>query len=201
MRRSRREKAAKAAEGEIREVRLPNGLRVLLKRHSQLPLVNIQAYVLGGSLVDDEQTAGRAALVGAMLDMGTADHTARQIADYFDSIGGQFAISAGRFTVFGSATTLRDDFPEAAALFAECFTRPTFPPDEYAKVQRLALGAIARRADDPHQEINEFFCDNLPAELALPRHPGRHGRHRCGNSPPTTCGSTTPSISCRTTWS
>jgi zinc protease len=157
------DKAAKSAEDEIRSERLPNGLRVLLKRHSQLPLVNIQAFVLGGSLVDAEDTAGRASLVGAMLDMGTADHTAQQIAEYFDSIGGQINMSAGRFTVFGSVTTLRDDFPGAAALFAECFTRPTFPQDEYAKVQQLTLGAIARRANDPHQEITEFFADALPA--------------------------------------
>ncbi len=162
------EKAAKAAEGEIRSVRLPNGLRVLVKRHSQLPLVNIQAFVLCGSLVDGEDTAGRAGLVGAMLDMGTADHSAQQIAQYFDSIGGQLAMSAGRFTVYGGASTLREDFPAAAALFAECFTRPTFLQDEFAKVQQLALGAIAQRADDPNQEINEFFCDNLPA--ASPYH-------------------------------
>jgi len=57
---------ATADESPIRMVRLPNGLRVLVKRHAQLPLVNIQAYVLGGSLVDDESTAGRSALVGAM---------------------------------------------------------------------------------------------------------------------------------------
>jgi zinc protease len=57
---------------------------------------------------------------------------------------------------------LREDFPQAAALFAECFLRPTFPADEYAKVQRLALGAIARRAGDPHAEISEFFADQLP---------------------------------------
>ena len=157
------EKAAQATEGEIRSVRLPNGLRVLLKRQAQLPLVNIQAFVVAGSLADNEATAGRAALVAAMLDMGTAQHTARQIAEYFDSIGGHLAFHAGRFTLFGSATTLRDDFPQAAALFAECFTRPTFPSDEYAKVQRLALGAIASRADDPHEEISEFFCDHLPA--------------------------------------
>jgi zinc protease len=156
------EKSA-GAEGEVRLERLPNGLRVLLKRHSHLPMVNIQAFVLGGSLADTEATAGRASLVGAMLDMGTADHSARQIAEYFDSIGGQISMNAGRFTVFGSATVLRDDFPRAAALFAECFTRPTFPQEEFAKVQQLALGAIARRADDPHQEINELFCDNLPA--------------------------------------
>jgi zinc protease len=162
------DKAAKTAEGEIRSIVLPNGVRVLVRQHSQLPMVNIHAFVLGGSLVDSEATAGRAALVGAMLDMGTPDHSARQIAEYFDSIGGQLSMSAGRFTVFGSATTLRADFPAAAALFAECFTRSTFPQEEFAKQQQLALGAIARRADDPHQEINEFFCDNLPA--ASPYH-------------------------------
>ncbi len=158
----------KTADSAIRSVKLPNGLRVLLRRDTRLPLVNIQAFALGGSLVDDEQTAGRASLVGAMLDMGTADHTAQQIAEYFDSIGGQLAMSAGRFTVFGSATTLKADFPQAAALFAECITRPTFPASEYAKVQQLALGAIARRADDPHQEISELFADALPA--ASPYH-------------------------------
>ncbi|MEN6557753.1 MAG: pitrilysin family protein [Thermoguttaceae bacterium] len=155
-------KTADAAQQKIRLVRLPNGLRVLLKRRDDLPLVNLQAIVLGGSLVDDDATAGRAALVGAMLDMGTADHSARQIADYFDSIGAQFGMSAGRFTVLGGVTSLKADFPSAAALFAECFCRPTFPEAEYAKVQRLALGAIARRADDPYQEINELFAKSLP---------------------------------------
>jgi zinc protease len=155
---------AAKVQGDIREVRLPNGIRVLLKKHSQLPMVNMQAYVLAGSLADTEQTAGLASLTAAMLDMGTADHTAEQIADYFDSIGGHISMSAGRFTLYGSITTLRDDFPKAAALFAECFTKPTFPQEEYVKVQQLALGAIAQRANNPQQEVGEFFCDNLPAD-------------------------------------
>ena len=154
---------AAGVEGQVRAVRLSNGIRVLLKRHSHLPLVNIQAYVLGSSLVDTEPTAGRSSLVGAMLDKGTATRSAQQIAEYFDSIGGKLSMSAGRSTVYGSATTLRDDFPQAAALFAECFTRPTFPKEEFAKVKTLALGAIARRADNPHQEAFELFYDNLPA--------------------------------------
>lgn len=156
------EESAKGVEGEIRSLRLSNGLRVLIKRHSQLPLVNVQAFALSGSLADNDQTAGRASLVGSMLDMGTADHTAQQIADYFDSIGGQLSMNAGRFTIYGGATTLRDDFPNAMALFAECFCRPTFPDDEFAKMKQLALGAIAQRAGNPQQQISEFFSDNLP---------------------------------------
>ncbi len=151
-----------SGESEIRAVRLPNGLRVLIKRHAGLPMVNIQAYVLGGCLVDTEATAGRSALVGAMLDKGTARHSAQQIAQYFDSIGGKLSMGAGRNTVFGSATTLCEDFPQAVAMFAECFTQSTFPNDQFKKVQKLALGAIARRADDPHAEIFEVFYDSLP---------------------------------------
>ncbi|MCE5266639.1 MAG: insulinase family protein [Planctomycetaceae bacterium] len=156
--------AQNESEGKIRLVRLPNGLRVLLKRDSRLPLVNMQAFVLGGSLADDEKTAGRASLVAAMLDRGAKNHSAEQIADYFDSIGAQMSMGAGRFTVFGSLTTLRSDFPAAAALFAECFTRPAFPESEFAKIQQLGLRAVAARANSPQEVVNEFFCDSLPAD-------------------------------------
>ena len=154
--------AASQPEGAIHQQRLPNGLRVLLKRHAGLPLVNIQAYVLGGSLVDTPATAGRATLVGAMLDKGTARHSAEQMANYFDSIGGKLATTAGRNTVLGSVTVLSADFPQAAALFAECFTQPAFHEGEFAKIKSLILGEIAQRADDPQEEAFELFYDNLP---------------------------------------
>jgi zinc protease len=153
---------AAAQEGPVRLERLPNGLRVLVKRLPNLPLVNIQAFVLGGSLVDTPHTAGRANLVSDMLDQGTARHSADEIAQYFDAVGGKLGIAAGRNTIYGSATVLRDDFPKAAALFAECFTQPTFPDDRFQKAKQLSLGEIARRNDDPHKEIFEFFADNLP---------------------------------------
>jgi zinc protease len=154
---------AASKEGAIRLERLPNGLRVLVKRHPNLPLVNVQAYVLGGNLVDSVETAGRASLVADMLDQGTAQHTAEQIAEYFDSIGGRFAVKAGRNTIYTSASVMKDDFPKAAALLAECFTKPAFPADRFQKTKQLALGEIAERADNPHQQAFEFFYDNLPA--------------------------------------
>lgn len=151
-------------ESEIKAVKLPNGLRVLVRRVSHLPMINIQAYILGGSLIDTPKTAGRSSLVAAMLDKGTEKLSAQDIARYFDSVGGQIRFNAGRSTLYGSATVLRDDFPKAASIFADCFTKPAFPEDEFAKIKTLALGAIERRRDDPRQEIFEFFYDNLPAD-------------------------------------
>ena len=154
--------ASAGGGSDVRQSTLGNGIRVLVKRDSRLPMVNLQAYVLGGLLVDTPQTAGRSRLLAAMLDKGTATHSAEQIANYYDSIGGKLSMGAGRNTVFGSVTTLRDDFPQAAAMFAECFTKPTFPHDQFEKVKTLALGAIAYRASDPRSEILELFFDNLP---------------------------------------
>ncbi|MCX7427507.1 MAG: pitrilysin family protein, partial [Planctomycetia bacterium] len=63
---------------------------------------------------------------------------------------------------------LRDDFPKAAAVLAQCFTKPTFPEEQFQKIKQLALGAILRRADNPQQQIMELFADSLPA--ASPYH-------------------------------
>jgi zinc protease len=70
-------------------------------------------------------------MVGSLLDKGTPTRSAQQIAEYFDSIGGQLSMRRGRNTVYGSATVLRDDFEQALEVFAECLLRPTFPDDEF----------------------------------------------------------------------
>ena len=156
---------SKAADaGPVRLVRLPNGLRVLVKRVPNLPLVNIQAYVLGGSSCDGEKLAGRCALLAEMLDKGTqGGATAAEIAQYFDSIGGVLSFNAGRFTLSGDATCLRDDFPKAAGLFADSFLHPAIPQDQFEKAQSLLLADIENRSADPHAEITELFFDSLPA--------------------------------------
>ncbi len=164
----------KAAEaGKVRLVRLPNGLRVLVKRVPNLPLVNIQAFVLGGALGDGEKRAGRSALLAEMLDKGIeGGATGAEIAEYFDSIGGMLNFSAGRFTLSGAATCLRDDFPKAAALFADSFLHAAIPQDQFEKAQALLLADIENRSADPHAEITELLFDSLPAASPYRVNPG-----------------------------
>ncbi len=118
---------AAGAAGQVRLVRLANGLRVLVKRHANLPLVNMQAFVLAGSMVDDEKTAGRSALVAEMLEHGAAGHSAEEIAEYFDSIGGQMGFSAGRFTIFGSAIVPARGFSAGGRGVCRLFHPAHFP--------------------------------------------------------------------------
>ena len=106
-----------------------------------LPLVNIQAFVLGGSLADNEETAGRAALVGGHARPGHGRPLRPADRRVFRFDRRQVSTpSPGDSPCSAALTTLREDFPKAAALFAECFTRPAFPQDEFAKVQAAGPG-------------------------------------------------------------
>ena len=174
---------SKAADaGTVRLVRLPNGVRVLVKRVPNLPLVNIQAYVLGGSSCDGEKLAGRSALLAEMLDKGTqGGATAAEIAQYFDSIGGVLSFNSGRFTLSGAATCLKEDFPKAAGLFADSFLHPAIPQDQFEKAQALLLAEIENRSADPHAEITELFFDSLPA--TSPYHVQSRGQGGDGQGP------------------
>lgn len=162
----------KAPETPVRLVRLPNGLRVLVKRVPGKPMVNLQVGILGGLLEDSPQTAGRSSLVAAMLDKGTPGRNADQIAEFFDRIGARFSTTGGRNTIIASLSVLREDFVEAAAVFAECVLRPTFPADQFAVVQKVALASIARRQDNPHQELLELFHASLPPSTPYHLMPG-----------------------------
>ena len=154
--------SATAAKSDTTFHKLPNGLRVVVRKQANLPLVTVQAFVFGATLTESEATAGRSALLAAMLDKGTKTQSAEQIADYFDSVGGVLSMSSGRNTIYGSATVLAADFETAAGRFADCFLGSTFPNDEFDQIKTLALGRIARRTDNPMSELMEFFVRQLP---------------------------------------
>ncbi|MEK6237183.1 MAG: insulinase family protein, partial [Planctomycetales bacterium] len=155
--------AAKADESEIQRHVLDNGLKVLIKRHANLPLVNIQAYALGAALTERKEQAGLGSLLALTLDKGTKNYDAKQIAEFFDSRGGTFGMSSGRNTIYGSATVMKEDYQEALTILAECVVSPTFPEDEFAKMKTQMLSSIDRRAASAQAEIFELFSDQLPA--------------------------------------
>ena len=153
---------------EIRAVKLSNGIRVLAKRQSNLPMVTVSAITLGGTLVETPEIAGRSSLVASMLDKGTKHMTAEQIAEYFDAIGGDISFVGGRNTIYGDIIVLKDDFENATRVLADCFLNPAFPEAEFAVEKELTLGAITRRHDSPNSELFDFFAESLP--VSTPYH-------------------------------
>lgn len=156
--------AVQTRESEIVFFQLANGVRVLIKRQPRLPIVSMHVAMLGGNLLETPETAGRTALLAGMLDKGTRQYTADQIAELFDDLDARVQFVPGRNTLLASLSILKDSFPQAAALVVECLREPRFAEEEFAKVKKLALDAIAQRSANPQAEAQELFADLLPAD-------------------------------------
>ncbi|HEX2168561.1 MAG TPA: hypothetical protein VHG09_15100, partial [Longimicrobiales bacterium] len=60
---------------------LDNGLDVLIVERRELPVVDVRLVVRGAGYGDVPARAGRAHMVGDLLDQGTASRSALEIAD------------------------------------------------------------------------------------------------------------------------
>jgi zinc protease len=149
-------------ETPILKKQLANGLTVLLKRQSALPLVTIQAYAKGGVIADTADTTGLASLTTEMLEKGSKKYTAEQIAEYFDSIGGTLGLSSATNTSFLQAAVLKDDAEKSLDYVYQVLFEPTFPKGEFANLQQIRLGRIAARKSEPRAEIMDFWAKQLP---------------------------------------
>ena len=154
--------AEKEAETPVIKKQLANGLTVLLKRQTALPLVTIQAYVKAGAVADTPETSGLASLTTEMLEKGTKKYNAEQIAEYFDSIGGTLGLDSKSNTSFLQAAILKEDVDASLDYVYQVLMEPTFPADEFAKVQLIRLGHIAARQEEPATEILDFWAKQLP---------------------------------------
>jgi zinc protease len=154
--------AEKEAETPVIKKQLANGLTVLLKRQTALPLVTIQAYVKAGAVADTSETSGLASLTTEMLEKGTKKYKADEIAEYFDSIGGTLALDSKSNTSYLQAAILKEDVDASLDYVYQVLMEPTFPADEFAKVQQIRLGHIAARQEEPATEILDFWSKQLP---------------------------------------
>ncbi len=154
--------AADAVNSPIKQLTLDNGVTVLTKQIPNLPLVSMQVYVKGGAVVETPENAGVSLLSAAMFEKGCKGMTAAQIAEYFDLIGGAIGCVSARNTTSGNILTLKEDFPKASEILAECFLRPTFPEDEFNKLKIQSIGLLQRKKADPRSEARDAFFNALP---------------------------------------
>ena len=150
------------AESDVIRKQFPNGLTVLLKRHSVVPLVSIQAFVKGGATSDTNADSGLASLACQLMTRGTKKYTGEQIDEYFDSIGGSLDVGSQRNSSYLQASVLAGDFDESMNYVQQVLVEPTFPEAEFERIKQLHLRRIAARAANPQTEILDFWAAEIP---------------------------------------
>ncbi|KQW82888.1 M16 family metallopeptidase [Brevundimonas sp. Root1279] len=137
------------ATPNVVERRLPNGLRVLAAKSTDLPIMNAQLVIAGGAAADPQDRAGLATMTANLVTQGAGGRTAPQIASTLEALGANIGGGAGAdaTTLFVSAPTASAD--AVGAVVADVVMRPDFAEAEVARSKTQAVNALTVNLRQP----------------------------------------------------
>jgi zinc protease len=136
---------------------LATGLEVLAAPVPRAPLVDLSLVLPAGGRFDPPGAAGLATLVSALLDEGTEERSALEIAAAVERLGGRLETGADWNVATVSVRLLAEYLEEGLRLLAELLLRPTFPADEVERTRRHRLTDLLRRLDRPGVVASDHF--------------------------------------------
>lgn len=149
-----------------KEVTLSNGLKVILIEDRSLPYISMNLLVRAGASQDPLANSGVATLVGELLDKGTSQHNAMELADAMGELGSSLDVSVGQdFTLVG-ADSLSQHREKLLKYFAEMVTESSFAEADVRRVKKQVLSALQKTVDNP-----DLFADVMFDSYLFGNHP------------------------------
>jgi zinc protease len=148
-----------------RKVTLPNGLTVVVSEKHKLPVVHINVRIRAGAAHDPEDKAGLADLTARLLNKGTMQRTASDIADEVDFLGARLDASAGGTGSTASLALLAKDV-ERGQMLAQIQQRRVNPPKVVSETFRDMLYAkhpLHRPTSGYQQTVSQLSRDDVVA--------------------------------------
>ncbi|HMF38802.1 MAG TPA: pitrilysin family protein, partial [Isosphaeraceae bacterium] len=134
-----------------RRLRLENGLRVIHERRPETGVVALELYVDAGFLREDRP--GVSYLTGRLLEEGTRNRTALELAAAIEDVGGTMEVSS-------ACTSLRirvEDLPLALELLADLVRQPVFPDGTVEWAKERILAELQNDQEDPACQADLIF--------------------------------------------
>lgn len=149
-----------------KEVVLDNGLKIIFVRDMTLPRVSLTVLVKTGATQEPADQAGLNALTAALLEQGTQNHDANQIADEFGQLGSSLDINPGYdvTTIYGDA--LSSSSETLLNLISDVVMNPSFKDIEINRMRSQMIVGLQKKVDNPSaftdEKLDEFLFENHP---------------------------------------
>ncbi len=167
--------AAAASDQPVKESRLANGARLLVRERPGAPIVSAGVYFLGGRSDENSSNAGITQLMTRALRKGSAQHSGEEIDRQIEFLGTEFTTSLDA-DFFGMGLDIqRSNYRAGLALLSEVLHHPTFADKGVQEEKTLQLAAIKRNADSstarPLQMAFEAMYPGHPYGLPVTGYP------------------------------
>jgi zinc protease len=154
---------------------LPNGLRVIVAKSTDLPLVAASLTFMSGAASDPDSLGGDANMTASLITEGTATRSARDIARQSEALGASIAASSNWESSSVGLSAMSQNVPAALTIMADVARDPAFAADELERARKQALDDLEVSYGDPGEVAN--FA-NAPVVYA-----GTPFAHAAGGTP------------------
>lgn len=137
-----------------------NGLRVLIKKNSDLPVVTLQLWGTGGVSLETLKNPGLSAFTAALLTAGTKNGDKIDLMKKVEDVGGQISAGSNYNSYHVSIKVLKEDFGLGLRLLADIAQNASFPADQVKKEKQDMLTAIRVRDESWRSEVLRLFMIN-----------------------------------------
>ncbi|MBI2260225.1 MAG: insulinase family protein [Caulobacterales bacterium] len=137
------------ATPRVMEQTLPNGLRVIAAKSTDLPIMNAQLVIGGGAAADPDDRAGLASMTAALASQGAGGRSAPEIAQTLEALGANIGGGAG-----ADGTTLFVSAPIASAhavgeVVADVVMEPAFAAEELERGRTQTINGLTVNLRQP----------------------------------------------------
>jgi zinc protease len=148
------------------DLKLDNGLRILLQPVNGYPKINYRFMFPGGGANEPPNRRGVASLLATLLTRDTETRTATEVAAAAEALGASLQDTAGNNSFGISIETLTDDAAEGAALLADAVLHPALRERTFQIERDDQISAIREDDDDVvefgHRRLRELFFGKHP---------------------------------------
>jgi len=151
----------------IWDTRLANNVRLLAVTNTETPTTTIRATFDAGQRDEPAGKAGLTALMAAMMDEATNQHTAAEYSDELERIGALVSVNPGIYETTVTLSTLSKNLDKAVPLMVEKILQPAFTEEDFQRVKTQTLEGIQASLKTPQGLAGRA----IDAVLYGPTHP------------------------------
>ncbi len=150
---------------EISTWQTDNGVKVLYVNTPELPIVDIALTFDAGS-ARDGALPGLSSVMHGLMDKGTGQMNADEVASRFEDVGAQFGVSVDLDRSSATLRSLSNEelFNQALDMYIAVVSKPSFPSRDFERDKKRLLVSLQEGQQRPGEIVSRTFFDLLYGE-------------------------------------
>jgi len=142
---------------KIETATLKNGMKLVIATRGSVPLIDVSIQVNTGATAAPSDAPGLPAFVFGLMDKGTRDFDANELAAAKDKIAMETGFGSGVERSSMAYRILASNLEPSLELAAEMLRHPTFPDDELEKTKARVLAYLSNLPHAPARAAGGLF--------------------------------------------